>query len=138
MADHCKRCKGTGFRSAARAHLGVPGLCFHCHGDGTRATELKTKAAEKETARKASLYQAAEKVIWGVREANGGTATPPRDRRQAAYQVFGPVKGFSTKAYADHFGLPLRDAWVELCRWTHVYPVIDPVTEVACGWEFSS
>lgn len=48
----CSRCKGTGLVSnlVRRGHLGVPGLCFKCNGDGVvegdRATLAAAKAAD--------------------------------------------------------------------------------------------
>lgn len=131
-STNCSRCKGTGTRNCARAHLGVPGLCFDCNGDGTRATQLETKAAEKEAKRLNKISLAASRKIWDVREANGGPAHPPRDRRRQAQEVFHDVRGFPTQAYADQFGLTKADAWIELCRWTMVYPHM--VGDQVVGW----
>ncbi len=131
----CSRCKGTGTRNCARAHLGVPGLCFDCNGDGTKATQLATKAAEKESKRLNAIQLAVSAKIWEVREANGGSAIPPRERRHEVYKVFENVRGFSTQDYADRFDLTKAEAWVELCRWAMVYPYF--VGESAVGWTLS-
>jgi hypothetical protein len=133
----CKRCGGKGFRHTPVAHLGVPGLCYDCDGDGTRATQLKKRAAEK--ARKAldQLYIDAQAKTYAVREANGGAQHPPRDRRHAAYELFGAVVVFTTDEYATSFRLSKTEAWIELCRWTAVYPRVNLETKQVDGWEFS-
>lgn len=133
----CQRCAGKGFRQTPVVHNGVPGLCYGCDGDGTRATQLAKRAAEKARAALDQLYVEAQARTNAVREANGGCAHPHRERRKAAYDRFGNAVVFTTEEYAAHFGIAKADAWVELCRWASVYPRVNRETKEVDGWEFS-
>ena len=132
---HCLRCRGTGFRATPVAHCGVPGLCYGCDGDGTRETQLRKQAAEREAKRVQDAYDAVATRVYATRAALGGTAFPPRERRRPAYEAFHAVD-FTSEAYAERFGLTKREAFEELCRWTSVYPVVGPDGQ-ATGWQFS-
>jgi hypothetical protein len=134
----CSRCKGKGFRNCARTHNGIPGLCFDCDGDGTKATQAAKKAKEKATKAVWDAYTEACAAVYKVREANGGATDYARaDRREifAALQEMGGV--FTSADWAAKRGIDLRAAKIELACCRYAYPHIDPATLKADGWELS-
>lgn len=119
---HCTRCRGRGFRDTPRAHYDIPGLCFDCHGDGTRETQLKTQADVRERRRLELQSQAVMERIQATAEQHGGrNLFPSRDRRHGIKMY----EEFTTADYAAKFGLDLKAAFVELCRWAQCYPVLN-------------
>lgn len=109
----CSRCQGKGFRDTPVVHMGMPGTCYGCDGDGSRATELANKQKAKIAKQVAAQYHDVEVVIWDVARANGDVRCPPRDRRRSVR----PGETFTTEEYAQRNGLSKQEAWVELCRW---------------------
>lgn len=130
-SEKCTRCRGTGYwsRSHPRTHLGVPGLCFDCDGDGTRETQLAKKnaaaAAKALTPKQDPIrikIDAVNRMVWDICQANGGVAFPPSDRPFP----FKKLEVFTTEDYARATGLTKKEAWIELCRWRDVvYPALD-------------
>lgn len=113
----CTRCGGTGMTTHIRAHYGIPGLCFHCNGDGKRETQLSTFRAAKRQKQISELVDRAHAEIRELAERHGGQYLRlPREKRRA----FATYEVFSTKAYAEKFGMEPKDAFIELARaWPH-------------------
>jgi hypothetical protein len=132
----CTRCDGSGVRNTPRAHLGVPGLCFDCHGDGTRQTQLITQAGRKEARRlerlRAIKCGPIEQRIWATRNANH-VANDLHYQRLAVLQALGR---FTTQEYADRLGITKTAAWIELCCNRRVYVNWSRDFE-ALGWTIS-
>jgi hypothetical protein len=123
MADDlaCTRCSGSGFRDTPRAHLNIPGLCFDCHGDGTRATQLKTQADRKESIRREKLRQQRcapiEQKVWNTRNTN----RVAHDLHIVRWPIVKEMGQFTTQEYADKCGITKTQAWIELCCNNKVY-----------------
>lgn len=131
----CTRCRGKGYRATPVVHYGVPGLCWDCDGDGTRETQNANKAKRKAEKIRREQYLAVTDMIWAVRNEHGGPKYPPTVRRRLAYE-FPEDESFTTHQYADKAGIQPKEAWIELCRYTHVYPVLDEAGK-PCGWTVS-
>lgn len=133
----CNRCSGRGIRDCAQAHLGVPGLCFDCNGSGSYADQAKERAARRAhkaiEARRRAATQPAYDKIWVVRNNAEALGFPRASREQRTW--FRSAGVFSTQAFADAFGLDLRDAWNVLCC---SYPKIglfyDETANKVAGW----
>jgi hypothetical protein len=120
----CNRCKGTGFRSTPVLHLGIPGLCYGCDGDGTYDTFAAKRVAEREAKKRNDAFSDAYNMVEVVKSANGGQITLGREKRLILRQLGVGRKVFRTKDYAEAVGITEREAWVELCRTSrgHVCP----------------
>ncbi|WP_046869036.1 hypothetical protein [Microvirga massiliensis] len=127
----CTRCKGAGLMNYARAHYGVPGLCFDCDGAGTREVQLTNQAKARAAKALAAAAQKASLEIQEFADRHGGQRLRlPRDKRNAfpAYTVF------STKDYAEKFGMAPKEAFIELARSWPRYSVQIDNTGKPMGW----
>lgn len=112
----CNRCQGRGFRDTPVAHLGIPGLCYGCDGDGTYTTFARKNVEARIQKKKTDAFFEAYNMVEKVKLENGGQITLERDKRQLLRKLGSSGKVFSTKDYAEVTGLSMKEAWIELCR----------------------
>ena len=130
-SGHCTRCNGTGYKNCARAHYGVPGLCFDCDGAGTREAQLENQAAARARKAQQEAYQRALDDIRALAAEHGGQNLHlPREKRVAfpAYTVF------TTADYAARFGMTPKEAFIELARSWPRYSVQVDMSGQPIGW----
>jgi hypothetical protein len=131
---NCNRCSGRGMRDTPVVHLGVPGLCYGCDGDGTYATYAKKVADGKKQKALMLAQQVVMAKVWEGRleaEALG----MKNDRSKETWAWIKEHRGFSTKEFAEAKGLSCKEAWLTLCL---KYPSVGPVWDeagAATGWE---
>jgi hypothetical protein len=125
----CNRCQGSGFRDTPVAHLGVPGLCYGCNGDGSYKTFAANVAATKARKIATAKETAALGKVWATRETNR------RDRMSRELRVWARSSGtFTTKDFAEAHGMECKEAWIVLCC---SYPAVGPAfndQSEAIGW----
>jgi hypothetical protein len=124
--DRCTRCAGTGHVDSPQIHLGIPGLCLDCDGDGRGETQrrnrLARQRAEERVAARAALRRQTEAPVLALRAREGAGRAIPHDRRDAF-----PVDTiFTTAAYARANGLSNAEAFRELA-------LAHPAVQVAFG-----
>lgn len=128
---HCNRCSGKGFRDTPVAHLGVPGLCYGCNGDGTYETFARLRAEAKIAKAVVAKQQEPLTKIWEVRLAN--PQVKGLDREARIWARWAGV--FSTEEFAAAHLMTKADAWIALCvSYPKVGPAYDAAGEVL-GWE---
>jgi len=133
----CNRCSGRGFRDCAQAHLNVPGLCFDCNGSGVYADQAKSRADRRAhklaEARRRAVTQPVYDKIELVRRDAKNLGYPTASREQRIW--FRSAGVFGTQAFADAFGLSLRDAWNLLCcSFPKVGLFYDEAANKVVGW----
>lgn len=127
----CTRCGGTGMTTHIRTHYGVPGLCFHCNGDGKRETQLATFRAAKRAKEISALVEKASADLRQLAEQHGGQWLHlPREKRRA----FPSHEVFSTAQYAQKFGMAPKEAFIELARSWPQYRVWTDEQGQPKGW----
>jgi hypothetical protein len=115
----------------------MPGLCFDCNGSGVYADQAKSRADRRALKlaedRRRAVTQPVYDKVWAVRDAAASLGYPSASREQRIW--FRSAGVFGTQAFADAFGLSLRDAWNVLCC---SYPKIglfyDEAGNKVAGW----
>lgn len=128
---HCNRCSGKGSRVTPVVHLGVPGLCYGCDGDGSYETFARKRAEAKIAKAVAIKQQVPLAKIWEVRLANPEVRSLDREAR--IWTRWAGV--FSTAEFAEAHLMTKAEAWIKLCA---SYPTVGPAYDndgEVTGWE---
>ena len=101
----CTRCNGTGMRNTPVTHLGVPGLCYGCDGNGTQVlVPLATLLALHEVKTNDHLAELRDR---GLATAAAHAHKVARRRTRAELDTYRAGKGIP----------PVTDAmWAESCE----------------------